>query len=632
LLLFLHSGITTSTSGLVYQDESGALNEAVSDIFGALVDRQEGATGNDIWLIGEDIYTPSTPGDAFRSMADPAAYNDFDYYPTRYTGSSDNGGVHWNSGIANLAFKLLVTGGSHPRGKTNVVVNGIGFEAAAEIFYYGSFDCLTPSSTFEMARFCTADEFGGEFRDNVHQAWDAVGVPGGVSPAPVMLEDGVLLSGQRSATVLKYILSGILTGDTVACSTTASTGDADLYLRFGEEPSWDPEDTENDCPSYSEDSNEECSTGQAAAPTTLYIAVYAWGGNEFTDLTIQCSITRAIQSTPTTNSPQTPSLTKTPTRAPTRPPTRAPTRRPTRAPTRAPRPTAPTPGPGGCFSGETLVHELKKGAIQMSYLQIGDHVLTASADLGGTVYQPVYGFGHYHTSKPTEFLQIHYGYESLNQTGSAFVSPLEMTGKHLLHVERRSNPIRADAVQVGDILRRQDSEAKIRVTRIEKITRNGVYAPFTPSGTIIVQEAGIVASTYISLQESAQEHVQIGNGMELYFLSQQNLCHVWMAPYRVYCMYKDLLPEYTDQPFCQGETYTERGRSFWVHQGKSFAEWGDEQAFLLQVLVLAVILTVLGFALLIEAILAASFASKCALLIGLIATVRVARNIKKRLL
>jgi len=67
-----------------------------------MVDRQEGATGSAIWLLGEDIYTPNTPGDGLRNMADPAAAGDYDWYPTRYTGSSDNGGVHWNSGIANL--------------------------------------------------------------------------------------------------------------------------------------------------------------------------------------------------------------------------------------------------------------------------------------------------------------------------------------------------------------------------------------------------------------------------------------------------------------------------------------------------------------------------------------------------
>ena len=74
----------------------------MSDIFGAMVDRQEGATGSDIWLLGEDIYTPGISGDGLRDMACPSCAGDYDYYPTRYTGTSDNGGVHWNSGIANL--------------------------------------------------------------------------------------------------------------------------------------------------------------------------------------------------------------------------------------------------------------------------------------------------------------------------------------------------------------------------------------------------------------------------------------------------------------------------------------------------------------------------------------------------
>lgn len=156
------------------------MNEAMSDIFGALVDRQEGANPVDTWLLGEDIYTPGTPGDALRYMADPTADGDsFDWYPTRYQGSSDYGGVHWNSGIANLAFVLLVEGGLHPRGKSCVNVTAIGFEAAADIFYNANVNCMTADSNFEDARRCTAVVFGGNYTDQVHLAWDAVGVPGG---------------------------------------------------------------------------------------------------------------------------------------------------------------------------------------------------------------------------------------------------------------------------------------------------------------------------------------------------------------------------------------------------------------------------------------------------------------------
>ena len=175
----LTHGVTERSSNLVYSNESGALNEALSDIFGAMVDRQEGANTVDTWLLGEDIYTPGINGDGLRVMNDPVAAGDYDYYPTRYTGTSDNGGVHWNSGIANLAFVLLVEGGTHPRGKTSVVVPAIGFSTAADIFYCANVNCMTSRGDFEDMRACTAGCTSGATADAVNLAWDAVAVPGG---------------------------------------------------------------------------------------------------------------------------------------------------------------------------------------------------------------------------------------------------------------------------------------------------------------------------------------------------------------------------------------------------------------------------------------------------------------------
>jgi len=88
----------------------GALNEAMSDIFAALVEKWKGQSddptnnhkNDSVWKVGEDIYTPYTAGDALRYMYDPAKDGDYDYYPDRYKGTADNGGVHSNSGIANL--------------------------------------------------------------------------------------------------------------------------------------------------------------------------------------------------------------------------------------------------------------------------------------------------------------------------------------------------------------------------------------------------------------------------------------------------------------------------------------------------------------------------------------------------
>ncbi|QAY74374.1 M4 family peptidase [Agromyces protaetiae] len=116
----LAHGVTERSAGLRYQGQSGALNEHVSDVFGALVEQY--ARGQDsgaaTWLIGEGVFTPEVQGRALRSMLEPGtAYDDDvlgrdpqpahmrDYIRTR----DDNGGVHLNSGIPNRAFALAAT-------------------------------------------------------------------------------------------------------------------------------------------------------------------------------------------------------------------------------------------------------------------------------------------------------------------------------------------------------------------------------------------------------------------------------------------------------------------------------------------------------------------------------------------
>ena len=116
---FTH-GVTEFTSGLIYQDESGALNEAFSDMLGNSSEFYAKRNGLDPkadpdWQIGEDVYLPEENG--FRNMADPAEDGDPDHYSERYTGKKDNGGVHINSGIPNHAYYLVVNGGRNARGE-----------------------------------------------------------------------------------------------------------------------------------------------------------------------------------------------------------------------------------------------------------------------------------------------------------------------------------------------------------------------------------------------------------------------------------------------------------------------------------------------------------------------------------
>jgi uncharacterized protein (TIGR03382 family) len=150
----LTHAVTSATADLVYLNESGALNESLSDIMGAVCEAWADRTVTaDTWLVGEDIWTPATAGDALRYMATPTKDNySPDYYPERLLGTADNGGVHGNSGISNLAFHLLSVGGKHPRAKTAYTVQGIGIDRAGAIFQRGLTTKFTPNTNFAQAR------------------------------------------------------------------------------------------------------------------------------------------------------------------------------------------------------------------------------------------------------------------------------------------------------------------------------------------------------------------------------------------------------------------------------------------------------------------------------------------------
>ncbi|EJV89617.1 M4 family metallopeptidase [Bacillus mycoides] len=172
----LTHAVTENSSNLIYQNESGALNEAISDIFGTLVEFYDNRDPD--WEIGEDIYTPGKAGDALRSMSDPAKYGDPDHYSKRYTGSSDNGGVHTNSGIINKQAYLLANGGTH----SGVTVTGIGKDKLGAIYYRANTQYFTQSTTFSQARAgavqAAADLYGASSAEvnAVKQSFSAVGV------------------------------------------------------------------------------------------------------------------------------------------------------------------------------------------------------------------------------------------------------------------------------------------------------------------------------------------------------------------------------------------------------------------------------------------------------------------------
>jgi Zn-dependent metalloprotease len=179
----LSHGITEYSSNFIYQDESGALDEAFADIMATSVERFYQPQGSGVmqadYLIGEDVFRPG----GLRSMEDPARFGDPDHYANRFLGEEDNGGVHTNSGIVNHAFYLAVEGGANRT--SGLAVQGVGGanrEQIEQVFYRAFTLMLHAGATFATAREATIqsarDLYGASSAAEraVTQAWTAAGV------------------------------------------------------------------------------------------------------------------------------------------------------------------------------------------------------------------------------------------------------------------------------------------------------------------------------------------------------------------------------------------------------------------------------------------------------------------------
>ena len=179
----LAHGVTDFSSQLIYQDESGALNEAFSDIIATGVEFFFQAPGSGLreadYLLGEDIITPG----GIRSMENPGLFGDPDHYSNRFTGPEDNGGVHTNSLIADHAFYLAIEGGTNSTSGLGVTGVGAANREQIENIFYRAFVLLLPSNaTFSIARAATIQAAqtlygaGSAAEQAVIEAWTAVGV------------------------------------------------------------------------------------------------------------------------------------------------------------------------------------------------------------------------------------------------------------------------------------------------------------------------------------------------------------------------------------------------------------------------------------------------------------------------
>jgi len=179
----LTHGVTEHAAGLVYRGQSGALNESLSDVFGALTEQhaRDQTADEASWLIGAGVFTAAVEGDALRSLRAPGtAYDDDvlgrDPQPAHMRDfvvtEDDDGGVHINSGIPNHAFYLVAS-----------ALGGRAWERAGLIWYRtltgGSLAHEADFAAFAEATLATAAAEYGEHAEEtaaVRAAWTAVGV------------------------------------------------------------------------------------------------------------------------------------------------------------------------------------------------------------------------------------------------------------------------------------------------------------------------------------------------------------------------------------------------------------------------------------------------------------------------
>jgi len=189
----LTHGVTQFSANLTYYQQSGALNESISDVFGSLVKqyqlRQSAADAD--WIIGAGLFTANVKGQGIRSMKAPGtAYDDpvlgKDPQPAHMNNyvntNTDNGGVHLNSGIPNHAFYVIAT-----------EIGGNAWEKAGLIWYLTLTTKLKYDSNFQDCANLTWQTAGEKFgsgsleQQAVKKGWDAVGIDatqGGGTPAP----------------------------------------------------------------------------------------------------------------------------------------------------------------------------------------------------------------------------------------------------------------------------------------------------------------------------------------------------------------------------------------------------------------------------------------------------------------
>jgi MYXO-CTERM domain-containing protein len=185
----LTHGVTQFTSQLQYVNQSGALNEAVSDIFGVFVEHMYKDDAKNNWILGEGISLTATP---IRDMIHPSLRQQPSNMTQLVKTTQDNGGVHINSGIINNAMFLMTMGGTNDASKT-VVSQGLGWENSQKLWYRA-----------QTKYFGATTDFAGAAQDTLLAATDLA-----------------FTQNQKNIVECAWIATGVMPG---ACKTLVAEG------------------------------------------------------------------------------------------------------------------------------------------------------------------------------------------------------------------------------------------------------------------------------------------------------------------------------------------------------------------------------------------------------------------------
>ncbi|WP_299492492.1 M4 family metallopeptidase [uncultured Shewanella sp.] len=268
-------GVTEQNSGLIYVNQSGGMNEAFSDMAGEAAEFY--MHGSNDWQVGADIFK----GDgALRYMNDPTLDGRSIDHPEDYF---DGMNVHYSSGIFNKAFYILATTPNWDTRKAFEVMllaNQIYWTADSH-FWDGA--CGVKNAAFDL----------GYNVEDIEHAFNAVGVEPCIAPEPTPLPEPIPLTLNTPIDVFAatgnktyYTFHVDNASNDISVMLSGGTGDADLYVRAGEAPTFN----QFDCRPY-QSGNEEACYLPASPSGTYWIMLHAWSAYDNATLVAQSTAT-----------------------------------------------------------------------------------------------------------------------------------------------------------------------------------------------------------------------------------------------------------------------------------------------------------------------------------------------------